>query len=115
MGKVLRGDGTTQQGSGPIEVVNAVNYTAITTAGTTTVASNGGVFYGLNVVSIGTAFTAVSYDIQGTTTNNIVGISTAAALGVLGGAAPAGVGVRFTGSLVVVTAGTAGQYNALWD
>lgn len=93
---------------------NVATYTVISTAGTTTAKSTSGAFLGLSVIAVGTAFTATAYDI-GTTTNTIMGTQTASAVGQTMSGAPGGNGVRFLSSLVIVTAGTAGQYNALWD
>ena len=76
-------------------------------------------YYGLNCIALGTAWTAVPYDINvtgtTTTTNNLNATSTATAVGFQGVPGPGGTGVRFTGYLAVVTGGTAGGWNVLWD
>ena len=106
-------------GSGIIYSPGMANYTYVNTTGTTTLKTTGGVYYGINCISLGTAWTSVPYDINvtgtTTTTNNLNAISTATALGFQGVPGPGGTGVRFTGSLVVVTGGTAGGWNVLWD
>jgi hypothetical protein len=104
-------------------------YTVLNTAGTTTL--NPGqaagppvsplVFFGIQAVAVGTAFVFTAYDIYPATpggaaagTNTLLnGTSTAA--GQLFEAGAPGVGVRCKGGLVVVTSGTPGVYNALWD
>lgn len=100
-----------------LNVAPAANYTVISTAGTTTVAQGGGVFFGLNVVSTGTSWTATPYDIvvAGTTTNQLTATGTAASVGGLDIPGVTGLGVRFLGTLALVTTGTPGQFNALWD
>lgn len=107
-------------------------YTVISTIGTTTVnagpsandpgaAGRWGVFYGLSVLSTGTAgmgVTAVELIINpssGGTTTNTLFVGTATAPGQVIAAAPAGLGIRYKGSLVVVTSGTAASINAMWD
>jgi len=99
------------------------NYTAITTAGTSTVKTGGGIFYGFVAVATGTAFTITPYDIYvsvtgtttSTTTTQMYATSTTggatSSINITAGAA----GVRVNGSLVVVTTGTPGQWNVLWD
>jgi hypothetical protein len=111
---------------------NNCQYTAISTLGTTTVdqgASNAdpglagrwGVFYGFSVLSTGTAGMVVTaYDLvtslTGTaTTTNTIMVGTATAPGQFLQAGAPGVGVRYKGSLVVVTSGTAGAGLSLWD
>jgi hypothetical protein len=103
--------------SNSMNVAPAVNYSVISTAGTTAVASGGGVYYGVNVVSTGTSWTVTPYDIvvSGTTTNTLAATATATAAGLLGAPGATGVGVRFLGQLALVTTGTPGQFNALWD
>lgn len=108
------------------------NYTAISTLGTTTVnaganaanpgaAGAWGVFYGFNVLSTGTAgVTVTAIDIVinptgGGTSTNTLYVATGTAPGQVLAAAPAGLGVRYKGSLVIVTSGTAGTINAMWD
>jgi hypothetical protein len=107
--------------SGLVYSPGCANYTTISTAGTTTVdaLAGGGIFFALNCLSVGTSWTATAYDIYvtGTTTNTgqLIATQTAAATGAQGGAGPAGLGVRYNGSLVVVTTGTPGSWNVLWD
>lgn len=106
------------------------NYTAITTVGTTTVNQGGvnpgamqGVFYGYNAVSTGTAAMGMTvYDIYVTVTGTGTVTSTgtlmngtATAPGQVIPAGVQGIGIRYRGSLVFVTTGTAGAGNALWD
>lgn len=113
------------------QVLGAGNlqYTAISTAGTTTlnpgqasgVASQPGVLGGVVAVGLGTSWAFTVYDIIPATpggtppgTNTLLnGTATAA-----GQAFPAGVpgfNPRYRGALVVVTSGTPGVFNALWD
>lgn len=115
-----------------------VGYTAIATVGTLTLNQgrsaygaaypvnfgpvvNAGAFYGFETVNAGTSFAATFYDIilgtpgnpSGTTTNTLLnGTGTAGQFLAPG---PAGAGVRYNGSLVVITTGTAGLINAYWD
>ena len=106
-------------GSGIVYSMGCADYTYITTAGTTTVKPIGGVYYGLNAISTGTTWTATPYDINitgtSTTTRNLTATITATAVGFQGVPGPGGTGVRFLGSLVVVTSGTGGGWNVLWD
>lgn len=103
--------------SGSHNVANASNYTPITTAGTSSIAQGGGIYFGVNAISTGTAWTVTPFDVvvAGTTTNQLNAISTATALGLQGAPGGQGVGVKFLGTLALVTGGTPGQYNALWD
>jgi archaellum component FlaG (FlaF/FlaG flagellin family) len=113
---------------------NNCQYTAISTIGTTTVdqgppptdpgiAGRWGVFYGFAVTGTGTAGMGVTaYDLQvvvtgtGTITNSTaLMVGTATAPGQVLQAGVAGVGIRYKGSLVVVTSGTAGAGLSLWD
>jgi hypothetical protein len=81
---------------------------------------NAGALYGFLTVNVGTSFAATFYDIilgtpgnpSATTTNTLLnGTGTAGQF-----ITPAtGMGVRYSGSLVVVTTGTAGSLNAYWD
>lgn len=117
----------------PIQISQGnCQYTSISTAGTTTVspgradgnppAQAPGAFYGFSVLSLGTgtSYTVNVYDIitqvtgtgTVTTTNTLVS-GTATAVGGVFTPGPAALGVRYRGSLVVVT-GT-GVGNALWD
>jgi hypothetical protein len=97
------------------------NYTTVTTAGTTTIDSmpGGGIFYGLYCLATGTTWTALALDyyVTGTTTNTgtMIATQTAAALGFQANPGPGGTGVRYNGNLVVVTSGTPGSWNVLWD
>jgi hypothetical protein len=110
--------------------VGNLQYTVLSTAGTTTlnpgqasgVQSQCGVLGGFVAVANGTNFAFTAYDILppatpgGTSagTNTLLnGTATAA-----GQQFPAGLNgdnVRYRGALVVVTAGTPGVFNALWD
>lgn len=92
------------------------NATAINSNGTTTAKVGGGHYYGLAALGLGTLWTAAVYDVNGTATKTLAATLSIGALGVLGLAAPAGIGVRVDGDLRVVTAGTlAGLLNVLWD
>jgi len=106
-------------GSGIVYSPGCANYTYINTAGTTTLKTGGGVYYGLNAIIVGTSWTAVPYDINvtgtATTTNLLTSTNTAAAVGFQGVPGPGGTGVRYTGTLAVVTSGTPGGWNVLWD
>jgi hypothetical protein len=113
---------------------NNCQYTLISTIGTTTVdagatpadpgyAGRWGVFYGYTATSTGAAGMVVTaLDIQqvatstGTVTNtNTIMSGTATAVGQTLTAGIAGIGVRYKGSLVIVTTGTAGAGLSLWD
>lgn len=113
---------------------NNCQYTQISTIGTTTldagppatdpgIAGRWGVFYGFTVLSTGTAGMVVTaYDIvtavtgTGTVvTTNTIMVGTGTAPGQFLQAGAPGVGVRYKGSLVVVTSGTAGAGLSLWD
>ena len=106
-------------GSGIVYSPGCANYTYINTAGTTTLKTGGGVYYGLNAIIVGTSWTAVPYDINvtgtATTTNLLTSTNTATAVGFQGVPGPGGTGVRYTGTLAVVTSGTPGGWNVLWD
>ena len=101
------------------------NYTPYSGVGTQTVNSGssvpglGGMFYGGIFAQNGTSYTATYYDIivQGTTTttNQLTATSTAAGSGPTALPGPGPLGVRYRGSLVLVTTGTAGLINSLWD
>jgi hypothetical protein len=121
-------------------IFNGLNcqYTAIATVGTLTLNQgrsaygaaypvnygpvvNAGVWYGFETVNAGTSFAMTAYDIilgtpgspSATTTNTLQnGTGTA---GQFLTAGPTGMGMRYNGSLVVVTTGTAGAINAYWD
>lgn len=103
--------------SGLVYALGCANYTQISTIGTTTVkVGPGGLFTGFCAISTGTAvMTAAAYDISGTSTFQLSAAVAPSSLGPFGTAAPGGIGVRVTGSLVVITTGTAGSYNVLWD
>lgn len=118
----------------PLRAVGNAQYTQISTNGTTTLnpgdaagvpskPDGNGVFYGADLVALGTSPVLSVYDLitsltGGTntaTTSNLLmnGTGTAAGqsfqVGVDGG-------VRYKGALVAVTSGTAaGTWNALWD
>jgi hypothetical protein len=113
-------------------------YVPLNTAGTTTLnqgpalAAGGlappnptatfGVLYGVATIAAGTSFGVTLYDIQAptglgtntaTVTNTLMtGTNTA---GVVQAAGIPGVGVRYTGALVAVAAGTPGLLNVLLD
>lgn len=94
------------------------DYSVISTIGTTTLKSVPGIYWGFVPTGTGTAamvWNAYDIIVSGTTTstNTLQGAVTPSALNALNGFG--GIGVRFQGSLVVVTTGTAGSYNALWD
>lgn len=110
--------------------VDNCQYTAISTAGTTTlnpgqagpIASQAGILYGLQQIAPGTSFAATVLDIIppsniGTnttvTTNTLLSGTGSAGQRFVAGLE--GVGVRYRGALVVVSSGTPGQINALWD
>lgn len=102
-------------------------YTAISTAGTSTLnpgqasgpPTSFGVLYGVNQVAPGTSFAFTVLDIvpqQGSVavqTNTLMN-GTGSANQQFNGGVP-GVGVRYKGALVVVTTGTPGLINVLWD
>lgn len=113
---------------------NNCQYTPISTIGTTTVdagatpadpgyAGRWGVFYGYVATSTGTAgmvVTALDIVVTPTGTGTVTstttimnGTATAPNQQLLAGIA--GIGVRYKGSLVVVTTGTAGAGLSLWD
>lgn len=94
---------------------NLCTPTAITTAGTSTVDIGTGHFYGFNAISLGTGMVMVAYDVTSTSTTQLTALNTATALGLQPQPAPGSIGTRYYGSLVVVTSGTMGQINALWD
>ena len=116
-------------------------YTALTTAGTTTLnpgsplgqstagqnvfggggPQESGVLYGMLELAAGTTFAATFYDIittvtgtgTATVTNTLLSGTGTAGQNIPAG--PPGIGVRYRGALVVVTSGTPGVINALWD
>ena len=98
--------------SGAQNVANCSSYTAITTNGTTTVANGAGIYYGSYLWAVGTAAALVSA-LDGT--NTIAAVGTGSAANSFVSPLPAGLGVKFTTSLVIVTSGTAGSWNVLWD
>lgn len=121
---------------GPIFQGNC-NYTPISTIGTQTINPGSpeivggqplpqgqtyGVLYGFTLTSAGTAATVVTYlDIYvtlstaGTTTvTNTLLSGTASAAGNNVGVSGS-YGIRYRGALVLVTSGTAGAGNSLWD
>lgn len=105
------------------------NYAVVITAGTTTLGGNdpagrgGGLLFGASVITVGTGWTITPYDLvfttsgttTSTTTNQLMAITTATAAGQFQGPGGGSLGVQFLGSLIVVTAGTPGQWNVLWD
>lgn len=102
-------------------------YTAINTAGTTTLnpgpasgtPTTFGVLYGVATLAVGTGFGYTLYDIVPQVGNVAASTNTlmngSAALGNPLVAGIGGVGVRYKGALVAVTTGTPGSINALWD
>lgn len=106
--------------SGLIYSPYCANYTPVNTAGTTTIdSSGGGILYGFNAISVGTLWTITAYDVYvtgvTTNTNQLVATQTAATTGFQGNPGSGGTGVRYNGNLVVVTTGTPGLWNVLWD
>ena len=111
----------------PLRAVGNCQYTPINTAGTTTLnpgqpgnpAIDPGVFYGVEQLAPGTGFLFTVYDIVPATPNAAVSTNTllngTGSAGQVFAPGPAGIGVRYRGALVVVTAGTPGAINALWD
>lgn len=115
--------------------VGNCQYTPISTNGTTTInpgqpagtpanPDGNGVFYGADLIALGTSPVINVYDMitsltggtnTTTTTNQLMnGTGTAAGQNLQAGVP--GVGVRYKGALVAVTSGTAaGTWNALWD
>lgn len=95
------------------------NYTPFSTNGTQTVNQGGGVFYGGIFIQNGTSFTYTAYDIYTagttTTTSQLTATQTGSGAGQLIQPTPAGIGLRYRGSLVIITTGTAGVANTLWD
>lgn len=100
--------------SGDVYSIGLANITAISTVGTTTVEAAQGAFYGFCIINAGTAFAATAYDINGTSTTTLQVLPGGTAVGPFG-PGPGNQGVRYAGSLVVVTTGTAGLINTLWD
>ena len=96
--------------------IGLANATTLNTAGTTTVDATGaGVFYGFAMLGVGTGFSAAAFDVNGTNTTTLLAVQTSTAVGAVLSPGPGGLGLRYGGNLVVVTAGTPGAYNALWD
>lgn len=97
-------------------------YTVVSTVGTSTLnpgQASGppispGVFFGATMQAVGTSFGITALDIAGTSTQTLMS-GTGTAVGQRLVAGLEGVGVRYRDALVVVTTGTAGAYNALWD
>lgn len=106
-------------------------YTAITTIGTQTVdpgataadpgaAGRYGVLYGFNLYAAGTAAVVVTYydvvtnQATGVVSTNTLLSGTASAAGA-NVAPPGNVGIRYKGTLLLITTGTAGSGNTLWD
>lgn len=117
---------------------NNCQYTPLNTAGTTTLnpgqsgapgvgqqgggPSSFGVLYGVATLAPGTGFGFTAYDLipptgigtnTATVTNTLMNGTNSA--GVVQSAGLAGMGVRYKGALIVVTSGTPGLLNALWD
>jgi hypothetical protein len=107
--------------SGLVYSAGCANYTPIDTAGTTTIdaSTGGGVLYGFNAISTGTSWTVTAYDVYtiktSTYTNALIATQTAASTGFQGNPGSGGTGVRYNGNLLVVTTGTPGLWNILWD
>jgi hypothetical protein len=101
--------------AGPIYAGNS-GYTPLSTIGTQTVNQGPGVLYGFNLNGTGTTWNIAALDIftAGTTTVTNTLFSGAASGANLPAGVP-GIGIRYRGSLVVVTTGTAGAGNTLWD
>jgi hypothetical protein len=97
-------------GSGIIHDIGAAAYTAIGAIGTNTVKASPGVFYGIAVTGTGTTWVATVLD--GT---NTIATGTLTGAGQFVTAAPSPLGVRCLTSILVVTTGTAGTGNVLWD
>jgi hypothetical protein len=95
----------------PYPMQQSVAYNLLTTAGTTTVDPGPGVFYGVNVITPGTASTIQVLD----GTNALTGTLTDQSAGALAAGIPSGVGVRYLTSLVVITAGTAVSTAAIYS
>lgn len=101
--------------SGDVYSIGLANITAISTVGTTTVEAGQGVFYGFTVINVGTSFAANAYDIlAGTSTTTLQVLPGGTSVGAFG-PGPGNQGVRYANSLVVITTGTAGLINTLWD
>lgn len=112
-----------------LQGVGNCQYTALTTAGTTTLnasqsqssasgpPSGAGVFYGFYEVAPGTNFAATALDIvvAGTNTTTTTLANGTGTANQFFGPAGGGIGVRYRGALVSVQTGTPGQINALWD
>lgn len=99
--------------SGIVHDIGACQYTPITTNGTTTVKASAGIYYGCEIVSLGTATAAIITALDGT--NTIANSTSSLGGSVVGSPGPAGLGIRCLTSIIVVTSGTAGTTNALWD
>ncbi len=99
--------------TGAVTVGGVATYTQISTSGTTTVKPSPGVLFGFSVNAAGTTATVAAYDINGTNTATLVPPITLSSAGQT--IVSAGVGVRFLGSLVVVTTGTGENLLTLWD
>lgn len=121
---------------GPLGINNC-RYTVLTTAGTTTInqgpsgygaaypvnygPAQVSCFYGFTTTAVGTSFAATVYDIVSGVPSAPATLTTNTLLNGTGTAyqtltpGPSGLGVRVQGSLVVVTGGTPGSINLLWD
>jgi hypothetical protein len=92
------------------------NATVINSNGTSTINSGGGLYYGCSAIGLGTLWTVAVFDVVGTSSKTLATSISVAALGALALAGPAGVGIKYLGNLITVTAGTlAGTLNVLWD
>jgi hypothetical protein len=104
-------------------------YTVVTTVGTATIntlqgsvfptipGAGVGVLYGANETAAGTTYgiTMVDIVVAGTTTSTNTLMNGTGTAGQILYPGPAGIGVRYKGSLVAITSGTAGSINVLWD
>lgn len=110
--------------------VGNLQYTVLNTAGTTTlnqgpasgVASQPGVLGGVVAIAVGTTWAFTLYDIlppalpgRASAGTNTLLNGTATAANQQFAAGLNGDNVRYLGSLVAVTSGTPGIFNALWD
>jgi hypothetical protein len=105
--------------TGNVYSVGCAHYAVVTTTGTTTIKNGGGVYYGVNCISTGTTWTLTPYDIvvagTTTTTTTLNATQTATNKGFQANPGPGGTGVGFLGALTIVTSGTPGIWNVLWD
>ncbi len=105
------GDSSTFEDTGPRDVVLVCQYTPTTTAGTYTIKTSPGVFFGFTVAVFGTAPTVYALD----GTNTLCGTFTGTAAPQVFSPFPGNLGSRFYTNLLVVTGGTSNGINVLWD